>query len=145
MTTHYSSIWIINMHYLLYSMSELWNNTQIIDPQKWNKFHTHITTHIGTLACHTRSRKYAFYMLIAKLLASQPIFYAFWKIKMIILTFLPLPLLHFSIIWNAQTKTKYFHFRNFDWLMKITHIVDGGAYLKTPKLLIDISILVLFL
>ena len=34
---------------------------------------------------------------------------------MIILTSLPLRLLHFSIIWNPQTKAKYFHFRNF-WL-----------------------------
>ena len=32
---------------------------------------------------------------------------------LIILTSLPLPLLHFSIIRNSQTKTKYFHFRNF--------------------------------
>ena len=28
---------------------------------------------------------------------------------------------------------KYFHFRNFDWLTKITHIVDGGVYLKRPN------------
>ena len=43
------------------------------------------------------------------------------------------PLLYFSTIWNSQTKTKYSHFRNFDWLTKITHIVDGGVYLKRPK------------
>ena len=28
---YYPSIWIINMHYILYFMYELWNNTQIID------------------------------------------------------------------------------------------------------------------
>ena len=51
-------------------MSELRNNTQIIDLL----FHTHIAAHIRTLACHTRSLKYVFYMLIAKLLPSQSIF-----------------------------------------------------------------------
>ena len=54
------------MHYILYFMSELRNNTQIIDLL----FHTHIAAHIRTLACHTRSLKYVFYMLIAKLLPS---------------------------------------------------------------------------
>ena len=58
-------------------------------------------------------------------------------------TCLPLPLLYFSIIWNSQTKIKYDHFRNFDWLRKITHILDRGVYLKIPKQLFDISILVL--
>ena len=51
---------------------------------------------------------------------------------MIIRTSLPLPLLYFSI-------------RKFDWLTKITHIVDGGVYLKRSKRLFDISILVLSL
>ena len=27
---------------------------------------------------------------------------------------------------NMQTKTKYFQFRNFDWLTKIAYIVDEG-------------------
>ena len=45
----------------------------------------------------------------------------------------------------ANKTKKYFHFRNFDWLTKITHLVDGGVYLKRPKRLFDISILVLSL
>ena len=117
-------------------------------------FHTHIAAHIRTLACHTRSSKYGFYLLhdpllwtdsflISKLLPSQSIFmHLEYKNDH---TCLPLPLLYFSIIWNSQTKTKYFHFRNFDWLTKITDIVDGCVYLKRPKRLFDISILVLSL
>ena len=66
---------------------------------------------------------------------------------MVILNSMPLPLLHFSIILNLQTKTKYLQniLETFDWLTKITHIVDGGVYLKRPKRLLDISVVVLSL
>ena len=64
---------------------------------------------------------------------------------MIILTCLHLLLLYFSVIWNSQTKAIYCRFRNFDWLTKITHILDGDVDLKRPKRLRDISFLVLSL
>ena len=37
-----------------------------------------------------------------------------------------------SVIFNInmQTKTKYFQFRNFDWLRKINQLVDGVIYLE---------------
>ena len=58
---------------IFYFMSKLWNNTQITDLQKIRYiFNTHIAK--DTLACHTRSLKYAFYMLVAKLLPSQSTF-----------------------------------------------------------------------
>ena len=58
---------------------------------------------------------------------------------MIIFTFLPLQLLFFSIIWNTQAKIEYFHFRNFDWLTKIAHILDGGGgLLKKTETIISI-------
>ena len=75
----------------------------------------------------------------------SPGFLCIWNINMIILTCLPLLLLYFSVIWNSQTKAIYCRFRNFDWLTKITHILDGDVDLKRPKRLRDISFLVLSL
>ena len=43
----------------------------------------------------------------------------------------------------AKKKKKNFYFRNFDWLTKITHILDRCVYLKRPKRLFEISNLVL--
>ena len=69
-------------------------------------------------------------------------FLCIWNIKMIMLTSLPLPLLHFSIIFEIRKqKQNTYILETFDWLTKITHIIDGGVYLKRPKRLFDISVL----
>ena len=50
----------------------------------------------------------------------------------IIISFL-FPLPHFSIIWNSQTKTKYFNFRNF-WLAGENYSYSWwGSLLKKTK------------
>ena len=116
--------------------------------------HTYIATHIRTLACHTRILIYPVYFTccLTPYFDMRVLWYPnCYLVSPFFLhleyknghTCLLLPLLHFSIIWNSQTKIKYDHFRNFDWLRKITHILDRGVYLKIPKQLFDISILVL--
>ena len=80
-------------------------------------------------------------LLISKLLPSQSWFLMHLEYKHDILTCLPLLLLYFSVIWNSQTKAIHCRFRSFDWLTKITHILDGDVDLKRPKRLHDISFL----
>ena len=117
--THYSSIWIINMHHILYFMSKLWNNTQIIDLPKWSVSHTNRYAHQSFSLSYSQFKiTYVFYMLPdplpwpASLMISNLLSFFLWIrfLKMIILTCLPLPLLYFSFIWNRQTKIEHFHF-----------------------------------
>ena len=62
---------------------------------------------------------------------------------MIILISLPFYISQLFEIRKQKQNTSILE--TFDWLTKITHIVDWGVYLKRPKRLFDISILVLSL
>ena len=129
--------------YFIFHVS-LRNNTQIIDLLRWSISYTYSYTHQNFSLSHSQSEICILHADIQVAILSVH-FLCIWNIKMIIRTSFPLPLLYFSIIWNSQTKTKYFHFRNFGWLTKITHIAEEGVYLKRPKRLFDIYGLVLSL
>ena len=121
------------MDYILYFMLEPWNNTQTLQ----NQSISHTYTHNWSLACHTHSLKYIFYMLhepllwpdsfiIFKLLPTQSNFLYIQNIRKIMLICLPLPLLYYLalIIWNLQT-TRYFHIEIFiGWWKLLVYLME---------------------
>ena len=110
--------------------------------------HTHIATHIRDLACHTRIWNIYFTHCILHMyftpysdmtvlwypnccLVSWFFMHSEYKNgHTYLLPFTATALLNFLKFAN---KTKYLHFRNFDWLIKIHHILDECVYLKRPK------------
>ena len=112
-------IWIINMHYILYFISKLWNNTEVIDLPKQSISHTYIYTHQNFSLSYSHSEiPYIFYMLfdsllwpdsfmISKLLPSQSIFCAFIHDHTNLLAFTATVLLKY---WKFANKNRILPF-----------------------------------
>ena len=110
-TTQFSSIWVINMQCILYFMSEIWNNTVIIDLPK-SKYFTHICIHQIFRLSYSQSKICSLHATcpltdsfkISKLI---PSFLCIRNIKMIILAIHDLLLAFTAIVFLSLNYLKF--------------------------------------
>ena len=142
------------MYYIPYFMSDLWNNTQIIDQSISSKFsYTHRNfglLYLKSKICILHKYFTTYFDLIVSwysncYLVSPFFMHSEYKNNHTYLLLCTRYCASQFLNLNSQTKTKYFHFTKFHWLTKITHIFDGSIYLKRAKQLFDISIVLLSL
>ena len=142
------------MDYIPYFMLKLLNNTQNLNFTKAKVFHIHI--HISDLLLvmlAVWNMYFTCYMTPDLTVLWYPNCYlvtpflCIRNIRKIILTCLPLPLLYYLllIIWNLQTKTKYFHLEILNGWRKLLVYLAGVFTKKDLERLFNISTLVLSL
>ena len=121
-------------------------------PQTYqNQNISHTYTNIRSLVRHTGRLKYIFDMVLhfdlivlwyPNCYLVSP-FFMHSEYKKIILTFAFTTTVLLSLnCLKFANKNKILQFRNFHWLTKITHILDGGVYLERHKRVFNISTLV---